>query len=115
MTEMAAGGEDDDGSESAPLHRAGGAASGSWRRRRQHHEGCPGCRLDEANKADTGVPYRNFSYIWAVCLAAGEFPISLSPRPSSDDPLLSPLFSCMYSIFFVARLLRHMAFSFPVS
>ena len=73
------GGEDDDGSASAPLHRAGGAASGSWRRRRQHHEGCPGCRLDEANKADTGVPYRNFSYIWAVCLAAGEFPISLSP------------------------------------
>ena len=75
MTEMAGGGEDDDGSASAPLHQAGGAARG---RRRQRHEGCPGCRLDEANKADAGVPYRNFSYIWAVCLAAGEFPLSRS-------------------------------------
>ncbi|CAO2162182.1 unnamed protein product, partial [Urochloa humidicola] len=33
-------------------------------------EGCPGCRLEEANKTSTGIPYLNFFYIWVVCLAA---------------------------------------------
>ncbi|OQU86705.1 hypothetical protein SORBI_3003G131800 [Sorghum bicolor] len=54
-----AGGEDDDGSAAAPL-------LGSKRR----HEGCPGCRLDEANKTNAGVPYLNFFYIWIVCLTS---------------------------------------------
>lgn len=36
----------------------------------KYYEGCPGCRLDEANKTRTGVPYLNFFYIWVVCLAA---------------------------------------------
>jgi hypothetical protein len=31
-------------------------------------EGCPGCRLDEINNANTGTPYANLSYIWIVSL-----------------------------------------------
>ncbi|KAL6849980.1 hypothetical protein ACP4OV_020607 [Aristida adscensionis] len=31
---------------------------------------CPGCRLEEANKASRGIPYLNFFYIWVVCLTA---------------------------------------------
>ncbi|XP_048550829.1 probable peptide/nitrate transporter At3g43790 [Triticum urartu] len=47
--------------------------------RRVCREGCPGCRLDEANKANAGVPYLNFFFIWVVCLCAA-FPIqSLFP------------------------------------
>ncbi|XP_044400432.1 probable peptide/nitrate transporter At3g43790 isoform X2 [Triticum aestivum] len=38
--------------------------------RRVCREGCPGCRLDEINKANTGVPYLNFFFIWVVCLCA---------------------------------------------
>ncbi|CAO2184905.1 unnamed protein product [Urochloa humidicola] len=40
------------------------------RRARRWSEGCSGCRLEEANKTSTGVPYLNFFYIWVVCLAA---------------------------------------------
>jgi hypothetical protein len=25
-----------------------------------YREGCPGCRLDEANRTSTGIPYLNF-------------------------------------------------------
>lgn len=37
---------------------------------RRCKEGCPGCRLDEINKAKTGIPYLNFLYIWLVCLCS---------------------------------------------
>ncbi|RLN23043.1 hypothetical protein C2845_PM07G06690 [Panicum miliaceum] len=47
------------GGEAAPL-------LGTKRRR----VGCPGCRLDEANKTSTGIPYLNFFYIWVVCLTS---------------------------------------------
>ncbi|KAL6626362.1 hypothetical protein ACP70R_030088 [Stipagrostis hirtigluma subsp. patula] len=40
------------------------------RRKQRHREGCPGCRLEETNKAKTGIPYLNFFYIWVVCLTA---------------------------------------------
>lgn len=33
-------------------------------------EGCPGCRLDETNESNTGIPYLNFFYIWIVCLTS---------------------------------------------
>ncbi|CAO2207906.1 unnamed protein product [Urochloa humidicola] len=62
-----AGGEDDGGSTAAaPLL----AAVGEGSRRRRCREGCPGCRLEQANKASAGVPYLNFFYIWVVCLVA---------------------------------------------
>jgi hypothetical protein len=50
------------GGEAVPL-------LGTKRRR----EGCPGCRLEEANKTSTGVPYLNFFYIWIVCLTSSEY------------------------------------------
>lgn len=40
--------------------------------KRRSREGCPGCRLEEANKMSTGIPYRNFFYIWIVCLTSSE-------------------------------------------
>lgn len=40
--------------------------------KKNYHKGCPGCRLDEANKISTGIPYLNFFFIWIVCLTAGE-------------------------------------------
>ncbi|CAO2198267.1 unnamed protein product [Urochloa humidicola] len=63
-----AGGEDEGSTaaEAVPL-----LAEGRSRRRRRCREGCPGCRLEEANKASAGVPYLNFFYIWVVCLVAG--------------------------------------------
>lgn len=57
-----AGGED--GTAAAPLLAAAGE--------RRCREGCPGCRVEEANKARAGIPYRNFLYIWVVCLVAGQ-------------------------------------------
>jgi hypothetical protein len=44
----------------------------------RRHEGCPGCRLEEANKTSTGVPYLNFLYIWIVCLTNSK-PLLYSP------------------------------------
>lgn len=57
------GGESGPAAASAPL----------LRRRPQYYEGCPGCRLDEANETNTGVPYLNFFYVWVVCLTAGMY------------------------------------------
>uniref|UniRef100_A0A0E0JH44 Major facilitator superfamily (MFS) profile domain-containing protein n=1 Tax=Oryza punctata TaxID=4537 RepID=A0A0E0JH44_ORYPU len=31
---------------------------------------CPGCRTEERCKADAGIPYLNFFYIWVVCLCS---------------------------------------------
>jgi hypothetical protein len=33
---------------------------------------CPGCQLDEVNKASNKVPYLNFCFIWIICLTASE-------------------------------------------
>ncbi|XP_066308745.1 protein ZINC INDUCED FACILITATOR-LIKE 1-like [Miscanthus floridulus] len=38
--------------------------------KRHYHVGCPGCQLDEANKASSSIPYRNFCFIWIICLTA---------------------------------------------
>lgn len=38
--------------------------------KRHYHMGCPGCQLDEANKASSSIPYRNFCFIWIICLTA---------------------------------------------
>ncbi|KAM0901323.1 hypothetical protein ACQ4PT_020075 [Festuca glaucescens] len=33
-------------------------------------ERCPACRLAEINMTSTSIPYRNFFYVWVVCLCA---------------------------------------------
>uniref|UniRef100_A0A804LUQ9 Major facilitator superfamily (MFS) profile domain-containing protein n=1 Tax=Zea mays TaxID=4577 RepID=A0A804LUQ9_MAIZE len=38
--------------------------------KKHYQEGCPGCRLDETNESNTGIPYLNFFYIWIVCLTS---------------------------------------------
>uniref|UniRef100_A0A0D9UZP9 Uncharacterized protein n=1 Tax=Leersia perrieri TaxID=77586 RepID=A0A0D9UZP9_9ORYZ len=55
---MAAGDKNDD--------EAAAAALLTQRRR----EGCPGCKIEEKCKAEAGIPYLNFFYIWVVCLCA---------------------------------------------
>ena len=71
-----AGGE---AGEAAPLLE-GAAATERYR------EGCPGCRLAEANDAKTGVPCLSFLYIWVVCLVAGESPPPRRLTSSHDLP-----------------------------
>ncbi|KAJ1283336.1 hypothetical protein BS78_03G120700 [Paspalum vaginatum] len=59
---MAAGGGGGGGADGSAV-----PLLGETRRRR---EGCPGCRLDERNKTNIGIPYLNFFYIWIVCLTS---------------------------------------------
>nr|CAB3472878.1 unnamed protein product [Digitaria exilis] len=70
-------GEDGSSAEAAaamPLLAAAVVEKGrTTKQQRRHREGCPGCRLEEANKASVGVPYLNFFYIWVVCLTAVVF------------------------------------------
>uniref|UniRef100_A0A0E0FK50 Major facilitator superfamily (MFS) profile domain-containing protein n=1 Tax=Oryza nivara TaxID=4536 RepID=A0A0E0FK50_ORYNI len=55
-----AGGDDAAAAAAAPL-----LVSAAGRRRR-----CPGCLTEERCKADAGIPYLNFFYIWVVCLCS---------------------------------------------
>jgi len=57
----------------------------------RYREGCPGCRLAEANEAKTGVPCLSFLYIWVVCLVAGE-----SPPPAGFRLLTIYLVCCLF-------------------
>uniref|UniRef100_A0A0D9Y6T4 Major facilitator superfamily (MFS) profile domain-containing protein n=1 Tax=Oryza glumipatula TaxID=40148 RepID=A0A0D9Y6T4_9ORYZ len=76
---MAAG--DKAGGDDAAAAAAAAAApllvAAAGRRRR-----CPGCLTEERCKADAGIPYLNFFYIWVVCLCSyllvvGEYRIVL--------------------------------------
>uniref|UniRef100_A0A0E0C0U1 Major facilitator superfamily (MFS) profile domain-containing protein n=1 Tax=Oryza meridionalis TaxID=40149 RepID=A0A0E0C0U1_9ORYZ len=57
---MAAGDKAGSEAAAAPL-----LVSAAGRRRR-----CPGCLTEERCKADAGIPYLNFFYIWVVCLCS---------------------------------------------
>jgi len=61
----------------------------------RYREGCPGCRLAEANEAKTGVPCLSFLYIWVVCLVAGESPSP--PASVFSRSTLCVLFVCTLS------------------
>ncbi|KAJ1283337.1 hypothetical protein BS78_03G120800 [Paspalum vaginatum] len=52
-----------------PLRNAGDGPLKAEEAEKHFHEGCPGCRLDEANMTRIGIPYLNF-YIWIVCLTS---------------------------------------------
>jgi hypothetical protein len=71
------GGGMDGGEAAAPLLLA-------TRTKRARREGCPGCRLEEANEANAGIPYRNFFYIWIVCLTSSEY--QPCRRSHTDNP-----------------------------
>lgn len=36
-----------------------------------YFEGCPGCKQDRKKAASSGIPYREFFYVWIVTLCAG--------------------------------------------
>ncbi|ONK61504.1 uncharacterized protein A4U43_C08F30590 [Asparagus officinalis] len=40
-----------------------------------YFENCPGCRIDQKKNANTGLPYKEFFYVWIITLATG-LPIS---------------------------------------
>ncbi|XP_072975746.1 probable peptide/nitrate transporter At3g43790 [Typha angustifolia] len=35
-----------------------------------YHASCPGCKLDQKNEIQTGIPYKEFFYIWVVTLCS---------------------------------------------
>jgi len=41
----------------------------------EYHLGCPGCDYDRKRDLQEGLPYKEFSYIWMICLAAA-LPVS---------------------------------------
>ena len=57
-----------------------------------YHEGCPGCTNDRRKELQEGLPYKEFLYVWAVCLATcKEF---LCP-PCPCMPLCMSSWCCM--------------------
>ncbi|XP_037421469.1 protein ZINC INDUCED FACILITATOR-LIKE 1-like isoform X2 [Triticum dicoccoides] len=42
---------------------------------RRYHPGCPGCDHDRRKELRTGLPYKEFSYVWMICLTTA-LPIS---------------------------------------
>jgi hypothetical protein len=46
--------------------------------KKECHPGCPGCAYDQIKDLQRGMPYKEFLYVWIICLTAGtEFcPIS---------------------------------------
>ncbi|CAD6254952.1 unnamed protein product [Miscanthus lutarioriparius] len=34
-----------------------------------YHPGCPGCGNDRRKELQEGLPYKEFLYVWIVCLA----------------------------------------------
>jgi len=37
---------------------------------KEYHLDCPGCDYDRKRDLQEGLPYKEFSYIWMICLAA---------------------------------------------
>jgi hypothetical protein len=34
-----------------------------------YHPGCPGCANDRRKELQEGLPYKEFLYVWIICLA----------------------------------------------
>jgi hypothetical protein len=43
-----------------------------------YHPGCPGCDHDRRKELQRGMPYKEFLYIWMICLTAGTVSATLS-------------------------------------
>lgn len=46
-----------------------------------YYEKCPGCRVDRWKATSTGMPYKQFFYVWLVTLSTGKSPSHGSPSP----------------------------------
>lgn len=42
---------------------------------KEYHHGCPGCAYDREKDARQGIPYKEFLYVWVICLTAA-LPVS---------------------------------------
>jgi hypothetical protein len=38
-----------------------------------YHQGCPGCAYDRKKEVYRGLPYKEFLYLWMICLTAGMY------------------------------------------
>ncbi|GJN07073.1 hypothetical protein PR202_ga24865 [Eleusine coracana subsp. coracana] len=43
--------------------------------KQEYHPGCPGCAYDQKKQHQSGMPYKEFLYVWMICLTAA-LPIS---------------------------------------
>jgi hypothetical protein len=50
-----------------------GEGSSPLLRKKEHyyHPGCPGCDHDRRMDLQTGMPYKEFLYVWMICLTTG--------------------------------------------
>jgi hypothetical protein len=39
--------------------------------KKEYHPGCPGCAYDQKKDLQRGMPYKEFFYVWMICLTAG--------------------------------------------
>ena len=61
-----------EGEASSPLLR---------KEERHYHPGCPGCDHDRKMELQSGMPYKEFLYVWMICLTTGTvFATLLSPK-----------------------------------
>ncbi|KAG0519792.1 hypothetical protein BDA96_08G017200 [Sorghum bicolor] len=42
---------------------------------KKYHPGCPGCAYDQKKDLQEGIPYKEFLYVWIICLCAA-LPVS---------------------------------------
>uniref|UniRef100_A0A0E0BNJ6 Large ribosomal subunit protein uL10-like insertion domain-containing protein n=1 Tax=Oryza glumipatula TaxID=40148 RepID=A0A0E0BNJ6_9ORYZ len=46
-----------------------------------YHQGCPGCAYDRKKEVYRGLPYKEFLYLWMICLTAAQYD---GPNPNSN-------------------------------
>ena len=44
----------------------------------RYYPGCPGCDHDRGKELQTGMPYKEFLYVWMICLTTGSYGLLLS-------------------------------------
>lgn len=55
----------------------------------EYYENCPGCKTDRLKEEQTGVPYRQLSFIWLVSLCTGQyFILTLTVKNGTDFKVL---------------------------
>ncbi|RWW39216.1 hypothetical protein BHE74_00055473 [Ensete ventricosum] len=42
-------------------------------KRKVYFDGCPGCKQDRRKEASSGIPYKEFFYVWIITLCTDRF------------------------------------------
>jgi hypothetical protein len=61
-----------------------GSAPLLMKKEHYYHPGCPGCGHDRRKELQTGMPYKEFLYVWMICLTTGTVSATLSTTPRED-------------------------------